>query len=121
MSEIPPPELNMEAAPKKIAKDSPFKHGDFWLGFFGSIVVNSLIAALGIFASTSNFSSSELVGFLLGALPWVLNIGAIILFLVIKRSRIVLGILFAYAVGFALVLIAGLFIAVVCFYSLSKL
>jgi len=108
----------MDTPPKK---DNPFKHRDFWLGFFGSIAVNVLIAALGIFANVSNSSLSGLAGLLFGVMPWVLNIGAIILFLVLKRSRVVLGILFAYAVGFIIVLVAGFFFAVVCFYSLSQL
>lgn len=100
------------------------KHRDFWLGFIGSIVLNLVIGGLiilafalnGYFQNTTNPGNAPgILANLTFILPWVVNIAAIVLALVIRRPAIVLGILASYAVGFILSLCVMLIMMVVCF------
>lgn len=102
---------------------------DFWLGLVGCVLGNGFLMGLGILASWLIMQSeiqnpgttvipaqyNEIGGLLFTFLPWLLNIGAIILFLVLRRPRVVLGILAGYAVGFILSLLAGVVFMVICF------
>lgn len=85
---------------------------DFWLGFAGVIVVNILILQVGSALNQAAYDggwSTEL-----NLIPWVVNIGGLILFAVI-RPRVAIGMLVAYGVGFSLALLAGIFLLVLCF------
>ena len=107
------------------------KRRDFWLGFGGSIVGNILLSALSSCLTTmlpTLFTIGDTQGYIspstrltisifLGGfgLPVLVNIGVLIFVLVRRRHRIVLGMLASYGLFFALALIAGLVIAIVCF------
>jgi hypothetical protein len=84
---------------------------DFWLGFAGVIVVNVLFF---IVYSQVIRSVGAVPGSLLNLAPWILNIGGIIAFAIV-RPRVALGMLLAYGVAFALVLLVGIFLLVLCF------
>lgn len=49
--------------------------------------------------------------------PWVINIGALLLFATVwsEHRRIALGMLLAYGVALGLALVAGILLAVLCF------
>ena len=64
---------------------------DFWLGFLGVIVGNILLAA-----------------------PWVLNLAALIIAAIV-RVPILLGMLLAYGIAFGLAILAGIFLLVLCY------
>jgi len=53
-------------------------------------------------------------GSLLALMPWVLNFGALVLFAII-RPPVALGMLLAYGIALGLALLAGIFIAIICF------
>lgn len=77
------------------------QRGDFFWGLFGSIVVNLILYLLFTNEIIPNLSS-------LIWLPWTLNIVGIIVFLVIRRPAIVLGILASYGLALAIALCFGL-------------
>jgi hypothetical protein len=106
--------------PLASVKEKPRKHVDFWIGFGGSIVGNILlfIVSYGLLPliGNSNYANSTLImilSFLSTGIPWVLNVAAIILLLLFKRPRIVLGILASYAIP----VLAGLCWVGYCFMS----
>lgn len=82
---------------------------DFWLGFIG-VVAGNVVLLIVINATAAGGSP----GTVASLAPWILNIGALILFAII-RPRVALGMLTAYGVAFALVLCAGIFLLVLCF------
>ena len=83
---------------------------DFWLGFAG-VVAGNIVLFIVITATTPPLGSPGPVASLT---PWILNLGALILFAII-RPRVAIGILAAYGAAFALVLCAGIFLLVLCF------
>lgn len=87
---------------------------DFWLGFVG-VVAGNVVLLIVVGSITSSSSSFGTVASLL---PWILNIGVLILFAVI-RPRVALGMLLAYGIAFALVLCAGIVLYVICFSASS--
>ena len=99
-------------APRVRAGRPPGYWRDFWLGFAGVIVVNIvmliIVSALSPAAYDGNWSNQ------LNLVPWVVNIGGLILFAFI-RPRVAIGILLAYGIAFGLAILAGIFLAVLCF------
>ena len=85
---------------------------DLWLGIIGSVVINLLtVFVLGI----SGF------WFLLQFVPWVVNIGMLVLAARKQRSKIVLGIFASYGLGIALALLAGILYALSCAAGTSRI
>ena len=83
---------------------------DFWLGFAG-VVAGNIVLFIVITATTPPLGSPGPVASLS---PWILNLGALILFAII-RPRVAIGMLAAYGAAFGLVLLAGCLLAVLCF------
>jgi hypothetical protein len=99
-----------QPAPRRAPRPPGYRR-DFWFGFAGTVAVN---IALFIIISTISAANYGQVGTVLGLVPWLVNIGGLILFAII-RPRVALGMLLAYGVAFALVLMAGIFFLVLCF------
>ncbi|HET7420065.1 MAG TPA: hypothetical protein VFL27_06760 [Candidatus Dormibacteraeota bacterium] len=101
------------AAPAPAAPRKPRPPGywrDFWLGFAGVVAVDVILFIV-IVSTTPPTGNPNAVASLA---PWVLNIGALILFAII-RPRVAIGMLAAYGVAFGLVLLGGCLLAVICF------
>lgn len=98
---------------------------DFLIGFVGWFLLNvlfGLLASLPI-TLTSGAPVSEPLDSILGGLsvalyclPWIVNLGLIVLFLV-RRRWIAFGMLGAFGAVLLCVIIAGVAVAVVCFSS----
>jgi hypothetical protein len=86
---------------------------DFWLGFVGVIAAN--IVLLVVYSQLTAATTGG-PGSLLNLAPWVLNLGALVAFGII-RPRVMLGMLLAYGIAFGLAVLAGIFLAVICFGS----
>jgi hypothetical protein len=123
------PQNSISTETTATGKKEPGKQKDFWIGFGGSIGGNLLmygvIYGLGngvdyvlrsIFTALKINQITGIFSLILGCLPWVANIVAIILLLKYKRPRIVLGILASYAIP----ILAGLVFAAYCFVSLAN-
>jgi hypothetical protein len=100
-----------EQAPPVRKPRPPGYWRDFWLGFVGVIVFNVLFF---IVYSQVIAGVAGAPGSLLNLAPWILNIGGIIVFAII-RPPVALGMLLAYGIAFALALLAGIFLLVLCF------
>ncbi len=113
----------MEAAQQAAVETSrtpppKVQHGPgLWIGFFGAIAGNVLLLILLSAVGNSLFNLVGDAAFTIQSLaPWILNIGALIALAVWPRGRrIVLGMLLAYAVALALVLVGAILLAVICF------
>ena len=102
-----------------------FRWLDLFLGFGGFMLVNLGGAALSYAISMLTVSLSvqsttyttllNVVFWIISIIPWVFNIGAIVLSLVLKRPGIALGILAGFAVAFILVLIGAVILGVLCY------
>jgi len=126
MEENPNPEVldNTPKSDNHIA-DKSNKRKDFWLGLIGSIVGNLLL--VGLYILIMNLANGptqregttlilwNVASSIVGLLPWVLNIGAIIVSLVVQRNGIALGILASYGAALALAVVAGIVFTIVCF------
>lgn len=106
--DLPSNEITPE--PVTAIEKQPGKWKDFWIGFIGSIAVNIILSFLingfnTLISSTllKDYGKSPIYWIML-ALPWILNILAIILLLVFKRPRIVLGTLASYAIPIVIAL-----------------
>jgi hypothetical protein len=106
---------------------------DFWIGLVGSTVGNIVLAVM-IFIIQIGTNLLEvaltdvideqvrsiltgIVLMLLYALPFMINIGALILMLVRHRKWIAIGILVSYALAFLLSLIIGVIYLAACFWG----
>ena len=90
---------------------SILRSGEVWLGFGGAIVGNVVLAVIVVTSASQVYGVR---GSLIAGAPWLLNFGAVILFAIV-RPRIAIGMLLAYGVAFALVLLGGIFLAIICF------
>ena len=97
------------------------KRRDFWFGLLLSLGVNVvlgiLLTVLGVVINYFKLpdwlkTSSNIVLF---SIPWLINIGLIIYFLIKHRNHVVLGIVSLYAILLALTIVLGLVVGVVCF------
>jgi len=86
---------------------------DFWLGFAGTVAVN-LILIFVINGVISSGTTDPTLATILLIMPWVLNLGALIVFAVV-RAPVALGMLLAYGIAFGLALLGGILLAVICF------
>ena len=102
-----PPPPAAERKPKP-----PGYRRDFWLGFFGAIVGNIFLVIILNAISSANLGDPTTA--IVVAAPWVLNIGALVVFAIV-RSRVAVGMLLAYGIALGLALVAGLFLLVLCF------
>jgi hypothetical protein len=89
---------------------------DFVIGFVGWFVVNGLLygCSFYILSAMSFNTTSDSIALLLGLLPLLLNIAALILF-AFTRRWIALGILAAFGLALIGVLLLGLVIYVTCY------
>jgi hypothetical protein len=89
---------------------------DFVIGFVGSFLLNGLLygCSYSILTAMSSNITDTLVALLLGLLPLLLNIAALILS-AFTRRWIALGILVAFALVLVGVLLLGLVFYVICF------
>lgn len=105
------------------------KKKDFWIGFAGWFIGNIILCLLQFLGSTlvlglvgafdqgnTDLSGAAVnaISILLSVLPWLLNLGLLIFFAV-TRTQIALGMLVAFAVSIALVILAGVVLTVACF------
>lgn len=123
-----PPEQGSKKRSWLVSKeyaDEAEKKKDLWRGFWLWWGLNILLwvvsTALAVGASNFTYSDNELVssiasvaGLLVGLLPWLINIGFIIFF-AFTRSQMALGMLLAFGVALAIVIVLGIVFAVVCF------
>jgi hypothetical protein len=84
---------------------------DFWLGFFGTIAVNVILLIALTNIASANYAP---VGSIVNLVPWVVNIGALVVFAIV-RPRVAIGMLLAYGIALGVALVAGLFLLVLCF------
>lgn len=89
---------------------------DFVLGFVGWFLVNGLLygCSIMILQALDSSSSQSIPVLLLGLLPLLINIGALILF-AFTRRWVALGILAAFALVLVGVLLLGLVFYVICY------
>ena len=89
---------------------------DFVLGFFGWFLVNGLLygCSIWILQAVDSSTSDSVLALLLGLLPLLVNIGALIFF-AFTRRWIALGILAAFALVLVAVLLIGLVFYVICY------
>ena len=89
---------------------------DFVIGFAGWFFVNGLLygCSIAILQAIDSSSSQSIPVLLLGLLPLLINIGALILF-AFTRRWIALGILAAFALVLVGVLLLGLVLYAVCY------
>jgi len=89
---------------------------DFVLGFFGWFLVNGLLygCSILILQAADSSTSGSILALLLGLLPLLVNIGALIFF-AFTRRWIALGILAAFALVLVGVLLIGLVFYVICY------
>jgi hypothetical protein len=104
MSENPElPQNEITPKPTETEKSKPAKNADFWLGFFGAFIGNILLYIL-IFQILAVRLPVKWIDITATVLPLLLNIGAIIWFLVHKRPKIVVGILVIFTLGLTTIL-----------------
>lgn len=111
--------------PTDYYSDKKRKKKDFWIGLLGSIVGNLLLVGLYILIMNLAQGPSQREGMtsillsiatvIVGLLPWVLNIAAIIVALIVHRNWIAFGILASYGALLALAVVAGIVFTIVCF------
>jgi hypothetical protein len=93
------------------------------IGFIGFYLANGIMTGAWLLAvrlQPSNFPDLTQVVWLFSLLPFLVNVGGLILFAVIKATRwVAFGILMAMAFAFALTVIAGIFFFVSCLFSLG--
>ena len=89
---------------------------DFVIGFVGWFLVNGLLygCSILILQSMDSSSSDSILALLLGLIPLLVNIAALIFF-AFTRRWIALGILAAFALVLVGVLLIGIAIYVICF------
>ena len=89
---------------------------DFVLGFVGWFLVNGLLygCSITILQAIDSDMPASIPALLLGLLPLLINIGALILF-AFTRRWIALGILAAFALVLVGVLLLGLVLYAVCY------
>ena len=89
---------------------------DFVLGFVGWFLVNGLLygCSIAILQAIDSSSSQSIPVLLLGLLPLLINIGALISF-AFTRRWVALGILSAFALVLVGVLLLGLVFYVICY------
>ena len=90
---------------------------DFWLGYAGTVAGNILLVIATNSALTATSGSSNGI---IAVAPWLLNFIAVVAF-GIWRPRVAVGMLAAYGTAFALVLLAGCLLAVVCFGGAARI
>ena len=89
---------------------------DFVLGFFGWFLVNGLLygCSILILQAVDSSTSDSIPALLLGLIPLLINIAALIFF-AFTRRWIALGILAAFALVLVGVLLIGLVFYVICY------
>ena|SRR6188472_167033 len=89
---------------------------DFVLGFVGWFLVNGLLygCSIAILQALESDAQNSLAALLLGLLPLLINIGALIFF-AFTRRWVALGILAAFALVLVGVLLLGLVFYVICY------
>ena len=89
---------------------------DFVIGFVGWFVVNGLLygCSILILQAVNSSTSDSILALLLGLLPLLANIAALIFF-AFTRRWIALGILAAFALVLVGVLVLGLVIYAICY------
>src|SRR5690242_11101395 len=89
---------------------------DFVLGFFGWFLVNGLLygGSILILQAVGSNTSDSTLALLLGLIPLLVNIAALIFF-AFTRRWIALGILAAFALMLVAVLLIGIVLYVICF------
>jgi hypothetical protein len=95
------------------------KRRDFILGLVGWYAVNGALLVLNLATPRGPDGAPRAVVDTLVALPWVLNVGGLILF-GFTRHWVALGMLGAFAALLALLVIAGVFLTVACFVLLAS-
>lgn len=86
---------------------------DTWIGVIGTFVLNALFFGLSLLGEIVPDAFKYLF-FMFSWLPWIINPLLFIVFLIRNRPRIVLGMLIAYGLAFALVLVAGVCFMIYC-------
>ena len=118
---IQPPPLGPELAKKR---------RDFWLGvglfFLLNIVlyginfaVSLVLSSISLPYETTSTFNTILFNAILGFLPFIINIGALI-FLAFKRPQMALGMLAGFGISLAIVVCLFLITLVVCFVALGS-
>jgi hypothetical protein len=89
---------------------------DFVIGFLGWFLVNGMLYVLLvlILQQLPSDTQGSSIAVLLGALPLLINIGALILFGFVRRW-IAFGALAAFALSLVTILVIGLLVYAVCF------
>jgi hypothetical protein len=89
---------------------------DFVIGFVGWFLVNGLLygCSILILQGMDSSTSDSILALLLGLIPLLVNIGALIFF-AFTRRWIALGILAAFALVLVGVLLIGIVLYVICF------
>ena len=89
---------------------------DFVIGFVGWFLVNGLLygCSILILQAVDSSTSDSILALLLGLIPLLVNIGALIFF-AFTRRWIALGILAAFALVLVGVLLIGIVLYVICF------
>jgi hypothetical protein len=132
-SETPQPEDTLQsptidASVSQASIETQKKKKDFWIGMVGCVIGNLLltgiISTVGVVAAMllapvliDSPNGDELmlaVMIAIYALPFVVNIGVLIFFLVKHRPGIVVGMLTAYGLGLLLTLISSVLIWAMC-------
>jgi cytosine/uracil/thiamine/allantoin permease len=115
---------------RKEYTDPAEKKKDFWLGFWLWWGLNILLwvittaASVGIYSIPSNndttlTSLQSIASIVLGVLPLLVNLGLLIYF-ALTRGQIALGMLVAFGVALALVVLLGIIFTVACFILLGS-
>ena len=93
------------------------------IGFVGFYLVNGIMTGVWLLASgllATSLPDLSQFGWIFSFLPFLVNVGSLILLSVIKATRwVAIGILLAMAFAFALSVIAGIFFFVYCLFSMS--
>jgi hypothetical protein len=102
--DLPKDEIVPEPEPAK--ENKPSKTQDFWAGFISSVILNLVLFSLvnGPFVGWLAAHRGSLGYWIVMVFPWVLNIVALILLLVYRRPRIVVGILASYVLLFIIIM-----------------
>ena len=116
-----PNQLNQPVHPKAVPLTRPplsrgQKIGQMLIGFVSLLAVNGLMVLFFFLLEPSGLIRMIPTGLII-CTPWVLNIGLLVLFLVLRRPWMALGIVAVIGVGLLLVLLAMLLFVVYCFSS----
>ena len=116
-----PDQLNQPVQPKPIPPSPPpltrgQKIGQMLIGFVSLLVVNGLMVLFFFLLGQLQIEGTILAIFVTFT-PWVLNLALIVLFLLLRRPWMALGIVATFGLGLLLVLLAMLVFAVICFSS----